>query len=105
MAPVQYIVIKQGVAAHKVPSISAQAALSSYMQWRKNSMTKAWAANTCARRIVVANPSMFARLKETSNTIVFHDVQNATEEVALVPNLENDYPEDFINLPNWYVNA
>ncbi len=110
MAPIQYIVIKQGVAAAKVPSISAHAAITAYVHWHGENETQAFADSLSEQesrklRVVVANPTMFARLKETFQTYVLTDGQANNEEVALVPKIEEDYPDDFINLPNWYVNA
>ena len=105
MEPIHYIVIKQGVAAHKVPDISARATMTSYLTWRDDVVCQVWVSLTCARRIVVANPHMFVRLKDQYDPLVLHDEQDHNEEVALMPKIDQDYPEDFINLPNWYVNA
>lgn len=105
MNTINYIVIKQGVSAHKVPTISAQATMATYLTWKKDDVCRAWVDNACARRIVVANPTMFKRLKDRYDPLVLHDEQVSEEEVALVPKLDEAYPDDFINLPNWYVNA
>jgi hypothetical protein len=106
---IQYIVIKQGVAASKVPSITARAALKSYLQWQQDDAVRehlsAWCSDRHGLRVVVANPLMFARLKDSCRASVFYDEQQTTQELALVPQLEEHYPDDVINLPNWYVNA
>lgn len=106
---IQYIVIKQGVAASQVPAIAARAALKSYLQWQQDDAVReqlsAWCSDQRCLRVVVANLLMFARLKDSCRASVFYDEQQATLELALVPQLEEQYPDDVINLPNWYVNA
>lgn len=108
----QYIVIKQGVDAAKVPWITARAALQSYLQWQQDDTVRdqaaAWSCTwpeSRSLRVVVANPQMFARLKDSCQVSVFYDEHQSACEVALVPQLKEQYPDDVINLPNWYINA
>ncbi|NRA36608.1 MAG: hypothetical protein HRU15_00565 [Planctomycetes bacterium] len=103
MSAVQYIVIRQGLPAHKVPSITAQAAVSSYLQWQDEDIVRSWMNASCARRIVVANQLMFSRIKDVSPHLILHDDND--NEAALVPKFQELYADEIINLPNWFVNA
>ena len=103
MSAVQYIVIRQGLPAHKVPNITAQAAVSSYLQWQDEDIVRAWIRATCEQRIVVANQLMFSRIKDVSQHLILRD--ELDNEAALVPKFQELYPDEIINLPNWFVNA
>ena len=99
------IVLKNGVEPQYAPVSSAHAALSAFLKWGNDPLTKKWVNGIFNKHIKGATPEEFEKAKNEKygDKIVITESNLDGEEVAIVYRIVEKYPAFLDTLSKWNV--